>query len=494
MSIKRSSGILLPISALPSDYGIGSLGKQAIKFVDFLVKAKQSYWQMLPLGPTSYGDSPYSSFSSYAGNPYFIDLDLLIEDGLLTKNDVKDLRNDKYIEYGYLYETRYIVLKNAYLAGIKKYNKEFNDFCNENSNWLDDYADYMSIKKYFGNVSWIDWPEKDIRFRKPEALAKYRVLLKEDIEFYKFMQYLFFKQFNALKKYANDKGIKIIGDLPIYVAMDSADVWANKECFQLDDQYVPTEVSGVPPDYFSEDGQLWGNPLYNWSYIKSTGYKFWIDRVGGTSKLFDVVRIDHFRGFASYWAVPYGNKTAKIGRWVNGPRMDLIGLLQNWFHNVEFIAEDLGTYTEDVGQLMKDCKLPGMKVLEFGFEASGPTSHTPFTYGSTNCICYTGTHDNSTVLGWKALASKKDIEYSMDYMNITEDDDFALAMIKEGMKSIANLFVAQIQDYLGLDDASRINTPGTVGNNWKWRLDKEDINDELANKIAKLTSLYGRAK
>lgn len=488
--MKRSAGILLPISSLPSNYGIGTLGKEAYKFVDFLKEAKQSYWQTLPVGPTSLGDSPYQSFSSFAGNPYFIDLDLLIEDGLLTSEDVKDLKNDQYIDYGYLYNTRYKVLHIAYLNGINKDKEEFESFIKDNPN-LKDYAFYMALKKHFNNKCWIEWP-MDIRKREEASLNKYYKLLKEDIEFNEYIQYLFFKQFYALKKYMNDSGIKLIGDIPIYVSLDSCDCWKDPECFKLDDEYIPTAVAGVPPDYFSKDGQLWGNPLYDYDYMKTNGYKWWIDRISGSSKLFDVIRIDHFRGFDTYWSVPYGDQTARNGKWIEGPNMELVNIFKNWFYNVEFIAEDLGILSDSVRKMLKESGFPGMKVLEFAFNAKEPSEHDPHTY-TNNCVCYVGTHDNSTLKSWLKITDKENVDYALKYLGLKDTKGFNWQMIKAGMSSVANLFIARVQDYLDLDDEARINTPGTLGENWKWRLKGKELDSSLSKKIAEYTTMYGRS-
>jgi len=489
--MKRSAGILMPISSLPSNYGIGTLGKQAYKFVDFLSKAKQTYWQILPIGPTSYGDSPYQTFSSYAGNPYFIDLDYLVEDGLLSKADLKGLESSEdYVDYGYLYETRFNILKIAFENGYHKDIKYVDSFLNSNP-FIKDYALYMAIKEHFDMKSWLDWPDQKIRKRDPETLEKYKEMLKDRIAFYEYIQYLFFKQFNDLKLYMNNNGIKLIGDIPIYIALDSSDCWMNPECFVLDEDYVPKQVAGVPPDYFTADGQLWGNPLYNYDYMKTNGYKWWIDRIGAASKIYDVIRIDHFRGFESFWAVPYGDKTAKNGYWVKGPNMDLVSIFKNWFSNVSFIAEDLGYLTPEVSKLLSDSGFPGMKVLEFGFDSREPSNHAPHAY-TNNSVCYVGTHDNSTIMGWLTAANKNDVKYALKYLGLKDTTDFNWHMIKTGMASVSNLFVAQIQDYLGLDDSARINSPGSVGNNWKWRMKKGALKDSLAKKIADYTLMYER--
>lgn len=493
MSIQRSSGILLPLASLPSNYGIGTLGREAYKFIDFLHEAKQSYWQMLPIGPTSYGDSPYQSFSSCACNPYFIDLDMLIEDRLLTRDDVKDLKefNPAYVEYWYIYESRFEVLYKAYKKGFKRDKEEFDKFAEENSSWLHDYALFMAIKKHFDMVSWIQWPDEDIRLRKEKAIKKYEKLLKDDINFYGYLQFLFYKQYVPLKEYAHSKGIRFIGDVPIYVALDSADVWANPDQFQLDEENYPKEVAGVPPDYFSEDGQLWGNPLYDWDRMKQDGYKFWIDRIAGTAKYFDAIRIDHFRGFCEYWAVPYGETTAKNGRWIKGPDMDFLNVLKNWFYNVQFIAEDLGIISDDVTAMLRNTGFPGMRVLEFGMAPNGPCYHTPHNH-IENCVVYIATHDNSPIMGWHDSVTGGDVEHAAKYFGISKKEGYNWGFIRGGMSSVANLFIAQMQDYLGLGEESRTNCPGTIGNNWKWRLVKGQLTKKLAKKIAFMTEMYER--
>ncbi|MBQ7468936.1 MAG: 4-alpha-glucanotransferase [Pseudobutyrivibrio sp.] len=491
--MKRSSGILFPISSLPSPYGIGTFGKAAYEFADFLKAAGQKYWQVLPLGPTSYGDSPYQSFSTNAGNPYFIDLDMLIEDGLLTKEEVKKEKwgtNPRYVDYGQIYISRFRVLEKAKERGYKSLINEIGAFVDDNP-WVENYALFMALKKHFNMISWQEWPEEDIRLHDKDAVLKYKMELAEDMEFYIFIQYLFFKQWDKLKKYINGLGIEIIGDLPIYVALDSCDVWAEPEFFSLDDENYPVEVAGVPPDYFSADGQLWGNPCYDWDAMKKDGYRWWLRRIEGAVKLYDVLRIDHFRGFDEYWAVPAGQETAKNGQWKPGPGMDLVGLLSSTFPKTEFIAEDLGQPSPTVVKLLNDSKWPGMKVLEFAFDSGEANNYQPHTYDK-NCICYTGTHDNATVMEWYQTAKKADRKYAKEYLGISRFEKFNWGMIRGGMSSVAVLFVAQMQDYLGLGKFNRINIPGTKSGNWQWRLLKNELSEELAEKILQLVHMYER--
>ena len=493
--MNRSSGILMPIFSLPSPYGIGTLGKAAYDFADFLAEAGQHYWQMLPLGPTSYGDSPYQSFSTFAGNPYFIDPDLLVEDGLLTKQEVKAYRwgsDPRHVDYGAVYNSRLKLLSKAKKRGWERDREEVTAFVAENARWLPDYALFMACKRHFGMRSWTEWEDEDIRLRRSQlVLEQYRTLLREDVELFTYIQYLFFRQWEALRTYLHGKDIHIIGDLPIYVAMDSADVWAEPENFQLDDRCVPTEVSGVPPDYFSADGQLWGNPLYRWDRMQADGFGWWIRRIDGAGKLYDVIRIDHFRGFESYWAVPYGETTAKNGRWVKGPGMALVGVLTGWFPQLEFIAEDLGYPTPEVAQLLRDSGLPGMKVLEFAFDSRDTSSYLPHSYRE-NCICYTGTHDNSPLALWRQEADPADIAFAKEYLGLNDEEGFNRGIIRGGMSSLAKLFVAQMQDYLELGAGHRTNEPGTQSGNWQWRMLPGELTPELAQRIRKLTRIYGR--
>lgn len=493
--MERSSGILLPISALPSPYGIGSMGKAAYDFIDFLGKAEQKWWQILPVGPTGYGDSPYQSFSAFAGNPYFVDLEILCKEGLLEQAEIDavDWGSDPAkVEYQKIYEGRFDLLEKAKQRGWKRDAEEIERFTEENKGWLPDYALYMALKRHFGMKAWTEWADEDIRLRKKDALTKYRQELADDMELFIYIQYLFFQQWNALRSYAKEKGIGIVGDIPIYVAMDSADVWSEPKFFQLDEKNIPYEVSGVPPDAFSAEGQLWGNPLYDWDTMKADGYGWWIRRVDGAAKLYDVLRIDHFRGLESYWAVPYGDTNAKNGHWVKGPGMDLISVLKNWFPYVSFIAEDLGFLTPEVQQLLQDSEFPGMKVLEFAFDFREPSDYLPHTYPS-HCVCYVGTHDNEPVMAWKDAAAPEDIAMAIQYLGLNEEEGFHWGILRGGMSSVAELFVAQMQDFLGLGAEARMNTPSILGGNWQWRLTEGQITEELTVKIAEMTRLYGRS-
>jgi len=491
--MKRSSGILMPISSLPSPYGIGTLGRAAYDFADFLAEAGQSFWQVLPAGPTSMGDSPYQSFSSRAGNPYFVDLELLCEEGLLEKSELESINwgdDPLNVDYGKVYENRFVLLKKAMERGWNRGGEALESFLRENSAWLDDYALFMACKRNFGMQAWIQWPE-DIRLRKSGAMEYYRELLKEDVRLFSYIQFLFYRQWNALRSYLNEKGIGIIGDMPIYVAMDSAEVWAEPLCFLLDEKNLPKAVSGVPPDYFSEDGQLWGNPLYRWDAMAEDGYDWWMRRIEGAGRLYDVIRIDHFRGFEAYWAVPYGETTAKKGKWIEGPGMDFIGKMKERFPDISFIAEDLGLLTDGVIKLLSDSGFPGMKVLEFAFDGDSSNDYLPHNY-PRNTICYAGTHDNSTLRGWLDSAGEKTLSFLRDYLGAGENEELVWPILRCGMASVANLFVAQMQDYLELSDSARMNTPGLPSGNWRWRMSGEAITPELTEKIKKLTKLYQR--
>lgn len=492
--MKRSSGILMHISSLPSPYGIGTLGRSAFEFVDFLKKAGQKYWQMLPVGPTSYGDSPYQSFSTFAGNPYFIDLDRLQQDGLLSRRDYDSLEwseEPTAVDYEKIYKHRFTVLYKAYQKGYTRDAEAFNAFAAQNTGWLPNYALYMAVKKHFGMLSWTQWPDERIRLHQKDAVAQYAVTLEDSVNFYQYIQFLFFAQWKALKDYANKSGVQLIGDVPIYVAMDSADTWANPEIFWLDEERVPVCVAGCPPDYFSSTGQLWGNPLYDWESIKHTDYESWIQRIKAASELFDVIRIDHFRGFESYYAIPCGDVTAENGNWMEGPGIEFFDVLRTRLGDIPIIAEDLGYLTPKVRKLLKESGYPGMKVLQFAFDSREPSDYLPHTYDK-NCVVYTGTHDNDTAGGWFASAKKDDVDYAVEYLNLTAEAGYVWGLIRSAFASVGNLAVAQMQDFLELGSEARMNVPSTLGNNWEWRVRSESLTDELAERIGKMTKLYGR--
>lgn len=478
----RRNGMLLPIASLPSPYGIGGFSKEAYEFIDLLEETGQKLWQILPLGPTSYGDSPYQSFSTFAGNPYFIDLDTLAEKGWLTKeaceaSDYGD--NESYIDYGRIYNSRFVLLKQAFLNSDILSDEKFTEFCKANQHWLPDYALYMALKNQNDGKSWIEW-EEEIRLRKPEAVEYYKKELEEECNFYEFLQYEFHEQWTKVKEYAHKKGIQIVGDVPIYVAFDSADTWANPELFQLDEKNLPLGVAGCPPDAFSATGQLWGNPLYNWAYHKKTGYDWWLKRIAYCFDLYDIVRIDHFRGFDEYYSIPYGDETAVNGHWEKGPGMDLFNTVKEKLGELDIIAEDLGFLTESVFQLLKDSGYPGMKVLQFAFDPSEDSDYLTYKY-QRNCVVYTGTHDNDTTAGWFEKLSDGDKEVALRYMNsfYTPKEEQHWDLIALAMRSTADTCIIPVQDFLGLGSEARINMPSTLGDNWKWRMTKGAFSEEL---------------
>lgn len=488
--MKRESGILLHISSLPTQYGIGTLGKEAFAFVDFLKQAGQSYWQILPVGPTSYGDSPYQSCSIYAGNPYFIDIDLLLEQGLLEQEDLKDAYwgEPGRVDYAALYYYRNPLLEKAYDRGRDLCKDGFAAFRAKNP-WVEDYGLFMALKRKFGMLPWSQWPEK-AAVRDKEALARYREELKQDISCYAFAQYLFYTQWDKLHAYAAAQGIKIIGDLPIYVTMDSMDVWMHPELFQLSKSLAPTAVAGCPPDGFSEDGQLWGNPLYAWEKHERTRFAWWKERVRAAARCFDVIRIDHFRGLESYWAVPYGDETARNGQWVKGPGMKLVRAIRRAVPDTAFIAEDLGYTTPEVEQLLKDSGFPGMKVLEFAFYGEDG-DYLPHN-AVENSVYYSGTHDNLTLAQWLDEESEQTVGKAKAYLGLHESEGLIRGMLRGGMSTVSRIFVAQMQDWLELGAEARMNAPGELSaKNWSWRLTQ--LPDErLAKEIREMTARYGR--
>lgn len=493
----RSSGMLLPIASLPSKYGIGTFSKSAYDFVDILKAAGQRFWQILPLGPTGYGDSPYQSFSTYAGNPYFIDLDRLVEEGLLSEKECKSFdfgTNKRHIDYGKIYESRFLILQKAYKRCKLKGDPDYEKFLEENKEWLDDYCLYMAVKNHFNGVSWDHWDE-DIRLREPEAMEKYRTQYADEMNFFRFQQFKFQEQWYALKEYANENGVEIIGDIPIYVAFDSADTWARPDLFQFDEENMPIDVAGCPPDGFSATGQLWGNPLYKWEYHKETGYVWWAKRMERCFRLYDIVRVDHFRGFDEYYAIPYGNKTAENGCWKKGPGLDLFVQLRKQLGEMRVIAEDLGYLTPSVMKMVEESGFPGMKVLEFAFDSREPSNYLPHNYDK-NCVVYTGTHDNQTLRTWYYEMAEEDRKLAKDYMNLygRNDEEIQWEFIRLALSSVAMLAVIPVQDYLYLDSDARINTPSTLGDNWTWRLAEEDFDKQLISRIRKLCVLFGRTE
>lgn len=493
--MKRSSGILLPISSLPSEYGIGCFSKDAYEFIDKLVEAGQKYWQILPLGPTGYGDSPYQSFSTFAGNPYYIDPCTLIEEGLLTKEECDGfdfVSHINYVEYDKIYFSRFQMLRLAYERFLNDIPTKFTAFCQEHAYWLEEYCLYMAIKTSVDSSGWMDWPE-ELRMRDKATLDKYKKKLADEINFFRFQQYKFFEQWMKLKQYANDHGVCIIGDVPIYVAKDSADAWCGPELFQFDEDGKPKGVAGCPPDAFSATGQLWGNPLYDWEYHEKTGFAWWINRIRHCFMLYDVVRIDHFRGFDAYYSIPAQDETAENGHWEDGPGMKLFYRLKEVLGDLDIIAEDLGFLTQSVYELLETSGYPGMKVLQFAFDDSEDSEYLPHKYPE-NCVAYTGTHDNETSEGWYAGISDAERAFVNDYLGYSEQDaeSFSMRFARVVMASKAKLCVIPLQDYLGLGNEARINHPSTVGANWKWRVSKGAFTAELAVRIKRLTGLYDR--
>ncbi len=496
--MNRAAGILLSVSSLPGRFGIGCFSKSAYDFVDWLKEAGQTYWQILPLGPTSYGDSPYQSFSTFAGNPYFISLDELIEEGVLTEKECKNADFGKKaddIDYEKIYKKRYPLLRKAYERSRVSENPDYVRFVEENRWWLSDYALFMAVKDRFEGAPWTEWAE-DIRLRWQNAMDYYRRELYYDIEFQQYLQYKFFSQWRRLKAYANEKGIRIIGDIPIYVAMDSADAWAHPELFQLDENNVPTAVAGCPPDGFSADGQLWGNPLYRWDYHQNTGYGWWMSRMWYCFQLYDVVRIDHFRGFDEYYSIPFGAENAKDGHWEKGPGIDLFRCMEQRLGRHQVIAEDLGYVTDSVRKLVRESGFPGMKVLEFAFDSrdSGSANdYLPHNY-IENSVAYTGTHDNETITGWFKSITKEERQMARDYLcdQHTPAKELYQSFIALVMRSSSRACIIPMQDYMGLDNRCRMNQPSTLGKNWKWRLVKGDLSEELKEEILTVTKRYGR--
>jgi 4-alpha-glucanotransferase len=494
MNFPRSSGILLHPTSLPGSYGIGDLGPQAYQFVDFLVRSGCKLWQILPLGPTGYGDSPYQCFSAFAGNPYLISPEFLLRDGLLLESDLADMPDftPARVNFGQLIPWKLNLLQKAfdrYKANPGSLRLGFDAFRLENSSWLDDFALFMALKDFHGGGAWSGWPA-DIKKREAQAMTKARASLSDSVLRFSFYQFLFFKQWNDLRTYTKSKDIQLIGDIPIFVAGDSADVWANPELFFLDEQSNPTVVAGVPPDVFSPTGQLWGNPLYRWDAHKRTGYAWWIERVKSTLKTVDLIRLDHFRGFAGYYEIPGQDKTAEHGKWVPGPGADLFHAIRSALKSdLPILAEDLGLITPDVIAIREEFGLPGMRILQFGFS----TPSDPFLPHNyiQHCVAYTGTHDNDTALGWLANAPQKERDLALRYLH-SDGHDFAWDLIRAIWSSVAMFAIAPMQDFLSLGGEARMNYPSRLGGNWEWRMDADDMNDPLAEKLADLNFIYLR--
>ena len=491
----RASGILMPVFSLPGPFGIGTLGSEATAFVDFLAEAKQTYWQILPIGPTGYGDSPYQSFSAFAGNPYFIDFRLLAADGYLTAEEIPAAQPVSTVDYGALYNQRPVLLKKAADRLLAAPSPAYEAFCTAQSFWLEDYALFMAVKAEQGQAGLADWPDA-LRCREPEVIAAAKARLADQICYHKAVQFFFYTQWNALKAYANRKGVLLVGDIPIYVSPDSSDLWTHPELFQTDGQMHLTHVAGCPPDAFAADGQLWGNPLYDWPAHKATGFDWWKQRMKHATSIYDVVRIDHFRGFDEYFSIPYGSETAVDGHWEKGPGIELFRAVEQALGKREIIAEDLGYMSDTVRQLVRDSGFPGMKVLEFAFDSrdtGSASDYLPHNY-PVNSVAYTGTHDNETLVSWYQTILDAERAMVRDYLYdyATPEEQLYKSMIALILRSAAATCIIPMQDWLGLNNSARINKPSTVGENWRWRLKKSQLTPKLQKEICSITTRYGR--
>ena len=531
-SFERSAGILMAVSSLPSNYGIGTFGKAAYDFVDFVRNCNHKYWQVLPLGPTTYGDSPYQSYSAFAGNPYFIDLDMLVEDSLLKKSDILkidwgdgfvpvdvseeealegryahnydiQIGDNRYVSYEKIYNGRFAILRKAYenfkqvyvdskrtlAKGLPLY-KQFDNFISDNKEWLDDYALFMAVKYYNNQVSWAEWDD-DIKFCTPEGIKKYKKLLADDIGYWKFIQYEFDKQWTKLKQYANNKGVEIIGDIPIYMGYDSADVWANAEEYLLNENLTPTKVAGVPPDAFCDGGQKWGNPLYDWEKMEKNNFAWWKKRMVRSAYIYDVIRIDHFIGIVQYYSIPAEMPDARKGEYQKGPGQKLLDVINEAIGGKKIIAEDLGVSLKEVDELLEHNGYPSMKVLEFAFGGDRKNPHLPYNY-KTNCVVYGGTHDNETLFGYFTQHNEWELGYAFDYLDTRDRDKLVDQVFRAGYGSVAVLSIFAVQDILKLDNTARMNLPSSMGTNWKWRMKPEALNDTHVNNMRYLASVFGR--
>ena len=531
---ERNAGILMPVSSLPSPYGIGTFGKDAYDFVTFVKECNHKYWQVLPLGPTTYGDSPYQSYSAFAGNPYFVDLDMLIEAGFLLKSEVisrdwgdgivpvnvseddavngrfgtyrdGNIGDERYVSYEKIYNNRFDILRIAYnrfkaacaeskktlAKGLPLY-KQFDNFVKDNADWLEDYALFMALKSHFNNVSWGEW-ETDIKFRKPEAMSRYEEQLSDNIGYWKFIQFEFYLQWNALKQYANSNGIEIIGDIPIYMGYDSVDVWANQGEFQLDENLTPIKVAGVPPDAFSDAGQKWGNPLYDYDKMEANGFSWWRKRMAASAKLYDVIRIDHFIGIVKYYTIPADMPDARQGEYRQGPGQKLLDVINESIGDKKIIAEDLGVEVPEVAKILKENGYPGMKVLEFAFGGDRKNPHLPYNY-TQNLVCYGGTHDNETLLGFFEDRGDWELGYAYDYLDTRDKGRMVDQVFRAAYSSVAVLTVFAVQDILKLGNWARMNLPSSMGNNWKWRMQKGQLGQHELECMRYLASVFDRER
>lgn len=494
--LERGAGILMPIFSLPSPYGIGTFGKSAYEFIDLLKQARQNYWQVLPMGPTSYGDSPYQSFSAFAGNPYFIDLDMLKAEELLTQEEIDAcfwMEKQEEVKYDAVFYYRFPLLRKAYERSLHKKTESYVQFCEENRYWLPDYSLYMALKKHFDDDEWLAWDE-DVRFRKPEAMKQYEKELEDEIDYWKFLQFKFVEQWEKLQSYAEEHAIKIVGDIPIYVALDSADVWSHPELFQLDEENLtPVHVAGVPPDAFSDEGQLWGNPLYNWKEMEKNGFAWWKERMKASAKLYDAVRIDHFIGVVQYYSIPYGSENAKTGRWEKGPGKKLTDAISEAAGETKIIAEDLGIFSPDVKALLAETGYPGMKIIEFAFSGDRFNEHLPHCY-DPNTVVYGGTHDNETLAGYFKAEKREwwELQYIADYLGAAHQSEVVDKVFRAAYGSVASVAIFQMQDVLKLDNWARMNTPSTVGGNWRWRMKPGQFSSEQTGYLAWLVDTFGR--
>lgn len=492
--LTRGAGVLMPISSLPEGYGIGTLGAKAYQFVDFVCRNGFKYWQVLPVGPTSYGDSPYQSFSAFAGNPYFIDLDILAEEGCLVKDTYDEIKwgsIENEVDYSAIFKNRFKVLKEAF-HNSKHYDEdEYATFLKETTFWLEDYAFYMALKYHFDQLSWQKWDD-DIKFLEPLAVKKYKELLSKDIDFWKFCQYKFRQQWMKLKRYANDKGVMIIGDIPLYVALDSADVWINKKYFELDSKGHEISIAGVPPDMFSATGQRWGNPIYNWDSMEESGFSWWRERMKANAQFYDVIRIDHFIGIVNYWCIPAECETAIDGEWLKGPGEKLTDAISESIGSAKLIAEDLGVLTNPVVNLIKKTGYPGMKIIEFGLDGPSNNQYLPHNYTSSNIVVYIGTHDNETLAGYLKGRNKKQKKWIKEYYGVKKEKELQKVIIRSLFSCIGDVVIIQMQDMLSLDNSARINLPSTVGINWKWKMVSDQYDKIDTEYYKKLCEIYCR--